>query len=707
MRRIGRVIVKNRPIVIQCSTFINYQVLLLLILLNLSSMGQTPVCNGEAGKVEWQIFEITNGNALQNPLYPQSPGHIKIIESLETEANYNDFYASIIKGFLKVPESGKYLFNVTGSDQVDFYLSSDEKEENKTLLVKTSYTSYSQYDQSPDQTDSVDLIVGNYYYFEIQHTESTGDDLIRVSWKTPVNNQKWQTIGKEYIYGYTCNKNCLPKGTPCNDNNAETTNDQYDGACNCFGIPTNLPECVGEYGHVKALYFDSIPGTDIAELLKSPSYPLQPSRAEILTEMRMPYQSSHDSFGSLVKACLTVPVSGTYEFSAIGNTYVEIYLGLLADLSDLTLIANSSGKTSSKLLNANQFYYLKLIHKENLNQEEFAMLWKTPFQFDNNWKYVDGAYLFQYNCELACIPKGTPCNDGNPETIKDAYDGNCNCTGIYCPNGNCPESTIFPHYDACASTGKHGTYPDDSWLSCEPKLSMNSVRGKSQWIQYDLGSVMPIGQSHIWNYNVAGNTGKGFKNVAIDLSTDGLKWDNFGLFEWAEASGTNDYSGFEGPNFTGRSARYILITGLTNWDVSTCIGFSEIKFKVANCPAIGTPCNDNDSTTKNDRYDMNCICKGDLITTVHLNEDENYLKLFPNPSNYWTNIVFYLDKPSTIELEVFDITGKLIYQLAHNQYFDSGIHYKKLPAQNMGKGQYLIKITSEKFERTEKLLVFE
>ena len=679
----------------------------ILFFISFSTFAQKPACVGEKGKLEWLQFNDIIGEVDRNPHYPQSPNGIEIITKLETEANFNDYYASIIRGFIMTPVSGTYYFNVTGSDYVKFYLSTNEFAENAELLIETDWTGYSQHDRKSSQTDTVDLLAGQYYFFELHQIESTGSELVRISWITPFGINYWRTIGEDFIYEYTCNELCPNKGTPCNDNNSKTKNDAYDDACNCIGTPIDLPGCVGEPGKLQALYYDEIEVSNIIDLLNAPSYPLQPSRVGLLNQMRLPYQENYDDFGSTVKAFLKVPVSGLYEFGTIGNSRSELYLSLTEDYSDIALIANSSGMTSSIELDADKYYYIKIIHKESKNSEEFAAMWKTPFYHDDAWKYIDGAYLYQYECELACMPEGSPCDDNNDETINDAYDGNCTCKGIYCPNGDCPESTKFDHYEACASTGKHSIHPDDSWLSCNESESMNTSRNTGHWIQYDLGSVMPIGKSHVWNYNVTNQVERGFKEVAVDLSIDGEIWQEFGVFEWLPATGKSDYSGFDGPDFTGNSARYILLTALSNWEDGECSGFSEIEFKVALCPNEGTPCNDNNTATENDRYDSNCMCKGSLLSSVNFYMNESELKLFPNPSNGWTNIVFNLPEPSQVDLKVYDITGRLLISLINNQQFDAGSHQKSLPVHNIQQGNYIVQLTTVKGVITKKLLVIK
>lgn len=130
--------------------------------------------------------------------------------------------------------------------------------------------------------------------------------------------------------------------------------------------------------------------------------------------------------------------------------------------------------------------------------------------------------------------------------------------------------------------GKHSTNEADAWVSCQKSQSPNPVRGSSHWMLYDLGYTYGLGEITLWNYNVAGETGKGFKEVIIDYSLDGVNWNQVPSFQLPEAPGNENYAGYTGPDLGGVSARYILITGLSTWDESGCAGLSEFKVEVDN-----------------------------------------------------------------------------------------------------------------------------
>ncbi len=138
----------------------------------------------------------------------------------------------------------------------------------------------------------------------------------------------------------------------------------------------------------------------------------------------------------------------------------------------------------------------------------------------------------------------------------------------------------------------HSINATDAWLSCTGSEAPNSLRGTGHWVMYDLGFIYYLEQTQFWNYNVAGETGKGFKEVSIDYSEDGINWTEGGQFQLAEAPGDSAYEGVLGPHLGTVAARYVLIFSPQSWDNNSCAGLSE--FKVSVNPSPDCPQGDSD-----------------------------------------------------------------------------------------------------------------
>ncbi len=199
----------------------------------------------------------------------------------------------------------------------------------------------------------------------------------------------------------------------------------------------------------------------------------------------------------------------------------------------------------------------------------------------------------------------------------------------------------------------HSSNELDTWLSCQMTPCPNPIRGNGHWIVYDLGYVYQLKQTTFWNYNVAGQTGNGFKDVYIDYSVDGIAWTQAATFQLPQAPANSAYTGFIGPDLGGISARYVLIFAENTWNGGSCAGLSECRIDVgANCPNGD---NDNDGMCDVAMVTLKVFLEGAMMpngtqmrTTLN---DENLLPLSQPyniaPYNY-NNTVSVTVFPSTV-----------------------------------------------------------
>lgn len=127
---------------------------------------------------------------------------------------------------------------------------------------------------------------------------------------------------------------------------------------------------------------------------------------------------------------------------------------------------------------------------------------------------------------------------------------------------------------------RHNTSRDANWVSCQTSPNPNGTSGNTHWILYDLGYDYPLFQLRYWNYNHPDNIDYGLRDVLIQTSDDGVTFHDFGTFTFDQGTGSSIYEGVLGPNFFGVSARYVLLTPLSNWGGS-CFGFGEMRVGLA------------------------------------------------------------------------------------------------------------------------------
>ncbi len=129
---------------------------------------------------------------------------------------------------------------------------------------------------------------------------------------------------------------------------------------------------------------------------------------------------------------------------------------------------------------------------------------------------------------------------------------------------------------------------ENTWESCQPSQSPNPARGMGHWVQYEFDSTYTLTHTQIWNTNEVGKTANGFQKVIVDYSEDGLAWTELGTYDFPQASGEARYGGFEGFNFEGKTAKYVLLTALSNWG-GNCYGLAEVKFNIQTQSGVNNP----------------------------------------------------------------------------------------------------------------------
>lgn len=79
---------------------------------------------------------------------------------------------------------------------------------------------------------------------------------------------------------------------------------------------------------------------------------------------------------------------------------------------------------------------------------------------------------------------------------------------------------------------------------------------------------------------------------------------------------------------------------------------------------------------------------------------------YPNPFNPQTSIQILLEQNTSLLVEVYDVKGSFVAQLA-NTYFQSGTHEIKFSKDGLASGIYFIKIQNNEFHRTFKVVLLK
>lgn len=82
---------------------------------------------------------------------------------------------------------------------------------------------------------------------------------------------------------------------------------------------------------------------------------------------------------------------------------------------------------------------------------------------------------------------------------------------------------------------------------------------------------------------------------------------------------------------------------------------------------------------------------------------ENY----PNPFNSKTKIRFYISKPSTVTLKIFNSLGEEIKKLIDKEYLTSGEYEISFNAEGLPSGLYFYQLKAENFNQTKKMILIK
>jgi len=155
-----------------------------------------PQCVGEPGTLLREVWNGINGIAvldlLNSPNYLDLPNATTMITEFASPINVGNNYGQRIRGSIQAPETGNYVFTVTGDDNVAVYLGLNAESQFKELICSIPLsTTYNDFFAFPQQiSTSKYMEAGRYYYVEVLHKEGSGADFVALWWQTPSNNTR-------------------------------------------------------------------------------------------------------------------------------------------------------------------------------------------------------------------------------------------------------------------------------------------------------------------------------------------------------------------------------------------------------------------------------------------------------------------------------------------------------------------------------------
>jgi hypothetical protein len=213
---------------------------------------------------------------------------------------------------------------------------------------------------------------------------------------------------------------------------------------------------------------------------------------------------------------------------------------------------------------------------------------------------------------------------------------------------------------------RHNTTWFDAWISCETTIGPVASHGESHWIQYDLGHLYLLGELEIWNINDPLHLDRGAQTIHIDVSEDGEEWTAMADQTLNQGSGLSIYEGQTVMDFDGAAVRYLLLTIESTYGAD-CGGISEMRVGVE-----GVISSISEFETPNACFEV---------------------QVYPNPHYDVFNARIESICGGTIDLALYDATGRLVQSIRSNQVSESSIF--ELGSSDLPAGIYYLSVQQD------------
>jgi len=147
----------------------------------------TDASGGGSGSVVREYWTGISGTNVSSIPTGSAPSGTSTLTSLQGPTNWGDNYGTRIRGYITPAVSGSYTFYISGDDESQLWLSTNNNPANKSMIANVyEWTDPLQWNkQSTQQSSAISLTAGQSYYFEILHKEGAGGDHFAVGWTGP------------------------------------------------------------------------------------------------------------------------------------------------------------------------------------------------------------------------------------------------------------------------------------------------------------------------------------------------------------------------------------------------------------------------------------------------------------------------------------------------------------------------------------------
>jgi len=261
-------------------------------------------------------------------------------------------------------------------------------------------------------------------------TATAGNNIVSLDW----NNNGESDLAGYNVYrsttsgsGYAKLNSSLLTNSDYNDSNVSNGTTYYyvviavdtgtleSGYSSEVSATPNLP--VTGTGAILREWWTGIPGTAVSDLTSDVNYPDNSSGRELITKLQGPTNWA-DNYGTSIRGYVIPPVNGSYVFWIASDANSELWLSTNNNPANAVLIAYMPGnpQSSPKSLVTGQKYYVKVLHKAGVGNDDISVSWQGP---GISQQIIDGLYLSPCNldfrdfADLAQQWNRSDCNAGN------------------------------------------------------------------------------------------------------------------------------------------------------------------------------------------------------------------------------------------------------------------------------------------------------
>ncbi|MHC4560913.1 MAG: PA14 domain-containing protein, partial [Planctomycetota bacterium] len=165
-----------------------------------SARGQLGV-----GNILYEYWDGITGTAVSgltsDPRYPDSPDESLWWQTFEGQVGRGDNYGIRARGYVSPPISGDYIFWISGDDECQLWLSTDEDPANIDQVANVaSWTNSREWTKEDNQKSKpIALQAGQRYYIEALMKEGGGGDSLAVGWGGPSVGEGPVIIDGKYL----------------------------------------------------------------------------------------------------------------------------------------------------------------------------------------------------------------------------------------------------------------------------------------------------------------------------------------------------------------------------------------------------------------------------------------------------------------------------------------------------------------------------